>query len=89
MDAILTAMSPFIGGMIETLGMAAQPTKNADGSLTPGDTSAAKTVLDFLGKALANRGDRHSQEVLQKIANIRKGSLVEALAEADDELVDS
>ena len=89
LDTILNAMGPFIAGTIETLGMAAQPVQNPDGSSTPGDTQAAKTVLDFLGKALSNRGDRHSQEVLQKIANLRKGGLDAALAEEDTELADS
>jgi hypothetical protein len=89
MDVLLTAMGPFIPGMIETLGMAAQPVSNPDGTFTPGDTQAAKTVLEFLGKALANRGDRHSQDVLQRIAAIRKGGLEAALAEPDDEVEDN
>lgn len=72
---MLDAFAPFIPGMIETLGMAAQPTRNQDGSTTPGDLDAAKKALDFLSKALAgNKADRKAESVLSKIAEIRGGS---------------
>lgn len=79
LDAILTGIGPYLPDVIKTLGEAA----------ASGDTQAAKTVLEFLGKALANRGDRHSQEILKNIASVRKGGLAAALAEEDSVLEDS
>lgn len=70
--SILAGFQQYIPGMIETLGMAAQPSVNPDGTTTPGDTEAAKKVLDFLGKALAgNKADNRGAEMLRKIAEIR------------------
>ncbi len=72
--SILSGFQQYIPGMIETLGAAAQPTKNADGTWTPGDVEAAKKVLDFLGKALAgNKADNRGADMLRKIAEIRNG----------------
>lgn len=75
LQAILDGFSPFIAGMIQTLGMAAQPAVNPDGTVVPGDLDAAKKALDFLGKALAgNKTDRKAQDVLAEIARIRRES---------------
>ncbi len=79
LEALLTAMEPYLGGVIESLGMAAQPSEMpaSDGG-TPikktGDLQAAKTVLEFMNKALAAAGTRDTRglEILGKIAEIRK-----------------
>ena len=75
LSTLLEQFQEYIPGMIQTLGIAAQPTTNVDGSVTPGDVDAAKKALDFLGKALAgNKSDSRATETLREIARIRAGS---------------
>lgn len=79
LEALLTAMEPYLGGVIESLGMAAQPTDMPSSEGGPsikktGDLQAAKTVLEFMNKALAAAGTRDTRglEILGKIAEIRQ-----------------
>ena len=75
LSTLLEQFQEYIPGMIQTLGIAAQPTPNVDGIVTPGDVDAAKKALDFLGKALAgNKADNRATETLREIARIRAGS---------------
>lgn len=79
LEALLTAMEPYLPGVVESLGMAAQPMDMpvSDGGTAvrkTGDLQAAKTVLEFMNKALAAAGTRDTRglEILTKIAEIRK-----------------
>lgn len=79
LQAMLDKFEPFIPGMIETLGLAAQPKIHEDGSIEPGDLDAAKKALDFLGKVMAgNKADRRGQDILGEIARIRSRNVPNA-----------
>lgn len=80
LEALLAGMEPYLGGVIESLGMAAQPSVIGGGETgepeikKTGDLQAAKTVLEFMNKALAAAGTRDTRglEILTKIAEIRQ-----------------
>jgi len=71
-EALMEAMEPYIGGMIDTIGIAAQPEVAPDGTRKPGDVSAAKIGLEFLAKALSGRQSSGAKDILKRIAEIRR-----------------
>lgn len=72
LKGILEAFNQYIPGIIETLGLSAQPTVGPDGVRVSGDVDAAKKSLDFLAKALTGATkDTTGRDMLAQLAALR------------------